>query len=157
MWFSPKLWYGTRPQWLACHIQPILLFQNVFVSERRKSCQNCLWDAPILIITGRFLLQTGQIFNPAEGRQAFPERDVAPWQRVARKPETYTGRRTELFSRTCKENLLKYLSSSRVFCYQLYLLVVYKNNVLLARLISRQNTEVKLRQVLQSESSLAGY
>lgn len=88
-----------------------------------KSCQNCLCDALILIITGGFLLQTGQLFNPAEGRQAFPER-AAPWQHVVLKSETYTEQWMEdLFSRTFNENLLYNLTTFTIFCPELFLLV----------------------------------
>lgn len=54
------------PPLLWCHIQPVRLFQTLFLSyesERRKKLPKLsLWDTLILIKTGGSLLQTGQFF-----------------------------------------------------------------------------------------------
>lgn len=125
-----------------------------------SSCQNCLWDTLILIITGRFLLQTGQIFNPVEGRQAFPERDVAPWQHVALKPETYIEQRTVILQGLQRKplmvNIFHSLFVPNFSCLWFTKIISSWLDWFLERM-QKWNCSTAQLQVLQLESSSTGY
>lgn len=105
------------------------------VWEKGKKVPNCLWDALILNITGAFLLHIRQFPNPAEGRQAFPER-ADPWQHVVLKSETYTERSVwRTYSPgPWKKTMIQELSHS--FVQNLSCLRLFKNYVLAAKCIA---------------------